>query len=54
MPRQLVIFKVAPVQGCQIVYFMTKNPIWIYLGGPWNGECWYILRPFGIIYDHLV
>jgi hypothetical protein len=31
-----------------------KFPIWVYFGGPWKGKCWYILRPFGIIYDHLV
>jgi hypothetical protein len=23
-------------------------------GGPWNGNCWYILCPFGIYYGHLV
>jgi hypothetical protein len=37
-----------------MVYFKTKIPIWVYFGGPWNGKCWYILRPFGIIYDHSV
>jgi hypothetical protein len=21
--------------------------IWVYLEGPWNGKCWYILWPFG-------
>jgi hypothetical protein len=30
-------------------------PIWVNFGGPWNGKCWYILRPFGIcIFSHLV
>jgi hypothetical protein len=27
-----------------------KIPIWVYFEGPWNGKCWYIFRPFGIIY----
>jgi hypothetical protein len=59
----------APEQGCQMVYFQTKNPN---LGNFWrvlqlkilvfvfNGHLvhftaiWYILRQFGIIYGHLV
>jgi hypothetical protein len=48
-------------QGCQMVYFHTKNPnlgkilrvldwkMFIYLI-----NIWYILRTFGIFYDHLV
>jgi hypothetical protein len=36
-----------------MVYLKTKNPIWVYLGGPWNGKCLYILQPFGTTYDHL-
>jgi hypothetical protein len=31
-----------------------KIPILVYSGGPWNGKCWYIFRPFGIIYDDSV
>jgi hypothetical protein len=31
-----------------------KIPIWVNFGGPWNGKCWYILRPFDIFYVHLV
>jgi hypothetical protein len=31
-----------------------KIPIWVYFGGYWNGKYWYILRPFGTIYDHFV
>jgi hypothetical protein len=41
-------------QGCQMVYFKTKNPN---LGIFWRAlewKMWYIIRPFGIIYDHLV
>jgi hypothetical protein len=40
--------------------FKPKIPIWVYLGGPWNGKCWYflviwnILQPFVISYGHLV
>jgi hypothetical protein len=35
-------------QCCQMVYFYTKTKtIWVYFWGPWNGECWYILWPFG-------
>jgi hypothetical protein len=43
-------------QGCQVVYFQTKNPnfdiylyifIYIYIGRPWSGEFWYILWLFG-------
>jgi hypothetical protein len=38
-----------------------KIPIWVNLGGPWNGKVWCILRPFwiyqlqpvGTFYDHL-
>jgi hypothetical protein len=22
--------------GCQMAYFHTKNPIWVYFGGMWN------------------
>jgi hypothetical protein len=31
-----------------------KIPIWVNFGGSCNGRCWYILRPFGLIYGHLV
>jgi hypothetical protein len=41
-------------QGCQMVYFHIKIPIWEYSGGPWNGKCWFIIEPFGILYGHLV
>jgi hypothetical protein len=44
-------------QGCQIVYFQTKNPNLGILGGPWNVFVFYdhleYLRPFGIIYGRL-
>jgi hypothetical protein len=55
------LFHASFVQGCQVVYFQTKN---INLGKflralEWKG--WYILwlfvmllRPFGIFYGHLV
>jgi hypothetical protein len=48
-------------QGCQMVYFQTKNP---HLGKFWRAfkwkkleysmTIWNILRPFGIFYGHLV
>jgi hypothetical protein len=38
-------------QGCQMVYFQTKNPN---QRGPGIGKCWFILWPFGIYYDQLV
>jgi hypothetical protein len=41
-------------QECQMDYFKTKVPILVKLGGPRNGKCCYILRPFGIFYGHLV
>jgi hypothetical protein len=31
-----------------------KIPIWVNIGGPCNGRCWFILRPFGKFYGHLV
>jgi hypothetical protein len=31
-----------------------KAKIWVNFGGPFNGNCWYILWPFGIFYGHLV
>jgi hypothetical protein len=41
--------------------FVPKISIWVNFGGPWNGKYWYILfpfwnilRPFVIIYGHLV
>jgi hypothetical protein len=49
-----------PIQGCQMVYFQTKNPN---LGKFWRAcewkmlyfiTIWNILRPFGIIYGRLV
>jgi hypothetical protein len=33
--------------------FKLKIPIWVNIGGPWNGKGWYILWPFGICYGHL-
>jgi hypothetical protein len=38
-------------QGCQMVYFQTKNPT---LGKFWRVLQRYILWPFGRFYDHLV
>jgi hypothetical protein len=34
--------------------FKPKIPIWVNFGGPWNGKCRYILRPFGTFYGPLV
>jgi hypothetical protein len=41
-------------QGCQMVYFQTKNPIWVNIGGSCNERCWQILRPICIFYSHQV
>jgi hypothetical protein len=55
-------------QGFQmVVYFQTKNPIWVNLSGLWNGRwsytlwpfglsyaIWYFGGPFGIFYGHLI
>jgi hypothetical protein len=48
-------------QGCQMVYFQTKNPN---LGKFWRAmlckifvyfmDIWHILRSIGVFYDHLV
>jgi hypothetical protein len=57
-----IVFVIScPRQGCQMVYFETKNP---YLGTFWRAlECkvllyfmitWNFLWPFGIIYGSLV
>jgi hypothetical protein len=40
--------------------FKQKIPIWAYIGGPWNGKCWYFYgiwnneSPFGTFCGHLV
>jgi hypothetical protein len=36
-----------------MVYFKTKNPIWVNLGESYIGRCWYILWTFGIFYGQL-
>jgi hypothetical protein len=34
--------------------YMQKVPIWVYSGGPWKGNCWYVLWTFGIhMYVHI-
>jgi hypothetical protein len=35
-------------QGCQMVRFQTKIPIWENFGGPWIRKSLYILGPLGI------
>jgi hypothetical protein len=45
---------IGQAQGCQMVYFKTKNANMCIFWRPWKGKCWYILRPFGLIYGHLV
>jgi hypothetical protein len=42
----------AQKQGCQTVYFQTKNPDLVNFSGPWNGKDRYILEPFGIYYGY--
>jgi hypothetical protein len=37
-------------QGCQMVCFQTKIPIWVNFGGSCNGKARCILRPFGVFY----
>jgi hypothetical protein len=34
--------------------FKPKIPIWVNFGGFFNGRCWYIIWPIGIVYDYLV
>jgi hypothetical protein len=41
-------------QGCQIVIFQQKIPIWVNFGESFNGRCWYIVWPFRLFYLHLV
>jgi hypothetical protein len=49
------IFGMNRGQGCQMIYFQTKNPsVWVNFEGPCNGEGWHILWSFGIYDGHLV
>jgi hypothetical protein len=34
--------------------FISKIPIKVYFGVPWNRKCWYVSWPFGIFYGNLV
>jgi hypothetical protein len=34
--------------------FKTKIKIWVNFGRTWKVRCWYILRPFGLFYCHMV
>jgi hypothetical protein len=36
-------------QGCQMVFFKPKIPIWVNFGGPEIEKCCYVLWPFGIL-----
>jgi hypothetical protein len=36
------------------LFFRPKIPVWVNFGGPWSGKYWYILRPYGIFYGHLL
>jgi hypothetical protein len=48
-------------EGCQMVYFIPKIPIWMYFGENLNGKCWYvyfmyiwnILPTFGIVLPYI-
>jgi hypothetical protein len=46
--------RVGPAQGCQMVYFQTKNQslgtFWIVL----SLRCWCILWTFGLFYGHFI
>jgi hypothetical protein len=56
------IIEISVRQGCQMVYFQTKNPNLGKIWGAWSGKGWYyiiymamnILQPFGIVYGQLV
>jgi hypothetical protein len=37
-----------------MVYFHTKNLIWVFFGRPWDGKFWRIPWPFGIVIPILV
>jgi hypothetical protein len=50
------VMRNCPCQGCQMVYFQPKIPIWVNFGRSCNGRCWHMchlvyLRPFGIFYN---
>jgi hypothetical protein len=34
---------------CQVVICIPKITILLYIGRPWNGKCFYIILPFGIL-----
>jgi hypothetical protein len=36
------------------IFSNQKHPIWVYIGWPWYGKCWYILWLFVIFDSHLV
>jgi hypothetical protein len=51
-----------PIRVARWYVFKPKIPIWVNIGGPWNGKVWYtysvdiwnILWTFGIFYGRLV
>jgi hypothetical protein len=61
LPFKQPTFAAASAQGCQMVYFQTKDPN---LGKFWRAlqwkmlvyfmPIWYTLRPFDKFYSHLV
>jgi hypothetical protein len=57
----LSLQKCYPPQGCQMVYFQTKNPNLGNVGGAqqrkilvYFTDTWSIIQPFAIFYGHLV
>jgi hypothetical protein len=52
-PKKIFYGQVMSSMVARWYVFKPKIPIWVNFGGPWNGKCGYILRPFGICLGHL-
>jgi hypothetical protein len=58
----LLTWQIETDQGCQMVYFQTKMPIWVNFGGSCRWRCWYVgfmavwsfSRQLRIFYGHSV
>jgi hypothetical protein len=49
-----ITWKVLPFRAARWHIFKPKILIWTNFGGTCDRRCWYILRPFGLFYGHLV
>jgi hypothetical protein len=49
LPPHLLMIRVA-----RWFIFISKIPIWVNFGGPWNWKWWHILWPFGVFCGHLL